>query len=224
MPERIAEPKRLAEVDRYIANAAPFAQPILTYLRDIVHEGAPGVVEEIKWSRPFFVYHGVILGNISAFKAHCSFGLWGNEIAAAMQDDNHAKGDGMGTFGKLTDVKQLPPRKKLLAYLRLAAKAIDDGVRTTAFTRPRSQVVKAEVAVPESLAAALSRNKAAAKIFATMSPSCRKEYSVWIASAKRDETRDKRVATAIEWIAEGKSHNWRYEVADVSRKTSVKAK
>jgi uncharacterized protein YdeI (YjbR/CyaY-like superfamily) len=117
----------------------------------------------------------------------------------------------MGTFGKITSLKDLPPRKKLLNYIRVAAKAVDDGVRTKSITRPRPQVVKAEVAVPEALTAALKKNKAAAKNFETMSPSCRKEYCVWIADAKREETRDKRVATAVEWIAEGKSRNWKYE-------------
>jgi hypothetical protein len=203
--------ERLSEVDFYIAKSPEFAQPVLELLRESMHEGAPGVVEEIKWSRPFFVYKGVILGNISAFKAHCSFGLWGKEIGAALRADGMAQGDGMGTFGKITSLKDLPPRKKLLNYIRVAAKAVDDGVRTKSITRPRPQVVKAEVAVPEALTAALKKNKAAAKNFETMSPSCRKEYCVWIADAKREETRDKRVATAVEWIAEGKSRNWKYE-------------
>jgi len=203
--------ERLSEVDFYIAKSPEFAQPVLELLRDSMHEGAPGVVEEIKWSRPFFVYKGVILGNISAFKAHCSFGLWGKEIGAALRADGMAQGDGMGTFGKITSLKDLPPRKKLLNYIRVAAKAVDDGVRTKSITRPRPQVVKADVAVPEALTAALKKNKAAAKNFETMSPSCRKEYCVWIADAKREETRDKRVATAVEWIAEGKSRNWKYE-------------
>jgi hypothetical protein len=203
--------ERIAAVDHYIAKSAPFAQPILEYVRDIVHEGAPGVVEEIKWSRPFFVYRGIILGNLSAFKAHCSFGLWGSEIASTLRDEGHSQGEGMGTFGKLTDLKQLPPRRKLLSYLRVATKAIDEGVRTTAFTRPRSHVVKAEVPIPEALAVALGKNKAASKVFAAMPPSYRKEYCVWIAGAKRAETRAKRVSTAIEWIAEGKKHNWRYD-------------
>jgi hypothetical protein len=165
----------------------------------------------MKWSRPFFVYKGVILGNMSAFKEHCSFGLWGKEIGAALHADGLVQGNGMGTFGRLTSVKDLPPRKKLLSYLRTAAAAVDDGVRTKSFTRPRTSVVKAEVPIPDALAAALKKNKAAATAFAAMSPSCRKEYCTWIADAKRDETRDKRVATAIQWIAEGKGRNWKYE-------------
>lgn len=202
---------QIPEVDVYIAKSAEFAQPVLWLLREVMHEGAPGVVEEIKWSRPFFVYKGVILANISAFKTHCSFGVWGKEIGAALRADGMAQGDGMGTFGRLTSTKDLPPRKKLVGYIRVAAKAVDAGERTKSFTRPRSQVAKAEVLVPQVFTAALQKNKVAAKHFATMSPSCRKEYCVWIADAKREATRDKRVATAVEWIAEGKSRNWKYE-------------
>ena len=199
-----------AAVDAYIAKSAPFAQPILIHLREVVHEGAPDIEEAMKWSRPFFIYRGVILGNISAFKEHCSFGLWGTEIAEILRAEGIASSEGMGTFGRVTSLKDLPPRKKLVSYVKQAAKMIDEGVRTKSLSmRPR--VAKLPVEVPEALTAALKRNKAAAKKFEAMSPSCRREYSEWIADAKREETRDKRIATALEWIAEGKSRNWKYE-------------
>jgi hypothetical protein len=210
-----AKETRIAAVDAYIAKSAEFAQPILEYLREVVHEGAPGVVEEMKWSRPFFVYGGggkdggVILGNISAFKQHCSFGLWGEALAKHLKAEGVASSDGMGTFGKITSVDELPPRKTLVGYVREAARQIAEGERTKAWSRPK--VVKGEPEVPEALAAALKRNKAAAAQFAAMGPGCRREYCAWIADAKRDETRDKRVATAMEWIAEGKARNWKYE-------------
>jgi len=200
---------RIVAVDAYINKAAEFAQPILEYLREVVHAGAPGVVEEMKWSRPFFVYQGVILGNMSAFKAHCSFGLWGSEVGAVLEKEGAAQDNGMGTFGKVTSVRDLPSRAKLVSYVSVAAKAIADGERTKAWSRPK--VVKAEAEVPEALAAGLKKNKAAAKKFEAMTPGCRREYCQWIAEAKREETRENRVATAVEWIAEAKSRNWKYE-------------
>jgi uncharacterized protein YdeI (YjbR/CyaY-like superfamily) len=200
---------RIVAVDAYINKAAEFAKPILEYLRELVHAGAPGVVEEMKWSRPFFVYEGVILGNMAAFKAHCSFGLWGSEVGAVLEKEGAAQDNGMGTFGKVASIKDLPPRAKLVGYVSVAAKAIADGERTKAWSRPK--VVKAEAEVPEALAAALKKNKAAAKKFGSMTPGCKREYCQWIAEAKRDETREKRVATAVEWITEGKSRNWKYE-------------
>jgi uncharacterized protein YdeI (YjbR/CyaY-like superfamily) len=200
---------RIVAVDAYINKAAEFAQPILEYLREVVHAGAPGVVEEMKWSRPFFVYEGVILGNMSGFKAHCSFGLWGPEVGAVLEKEGAAQDNGMGTFGKVTSIKDLPSRAKLVSYVTIAAKAIADGERTKAWSRPK--VVKAEAEVPVALAAALKKNKAAAKKFEAMTPGYRREYCQWIAEAKREETREKRAATAVEWIAEGKSRNWKYE-------------
>jgi hypothetical protein len=198
---------RLVAVDAYIAKSQPFAQPILNQLREVIHLGAPGVTEAIKWSMPFFVYEGVILGNMAAFKAHCSFGLWGN--GPELREAGVAQGGSMGSFGKITSLKDLPPKKELIAYVKQAAKKIAEGERTKAWSRPK--VAKPESVVPEALAAALKKNKAAAKSFEAMAPGCRREYNDWIADAKRDETRDKRVAQAIEWIAEGKARNWKYE-------------
>jgi hypothetical protein len=200
---------RVVAVDAYITRAGEFAQPVLRYLREAVHAGAPGVVEAMKWSMPFFVYKGVILGNMAAFKAHCSFGLWGSQAVDALRADGVAQGGNMGSFGKITSVKDLPARKKLVEYMKLAAKAIDDGERTKAWSRPK--VAKAEAEVPDALAAALKKNKAVAKKFEAMTPGCKREYCQWIAEAKREETCEKRVATAVEWIAEGKSRNWKYE-------------
>jgi uncharacterized protein YdeI (YjbR/CyaY-like superfamily) len=204
---------RNPQVDAYIAKAAPFAQPILRHLRDVIHEGAPGVVEQMKWSRPFFALQGVngevILGNISAFQQHCSFGLWGTEIAQRLRADGVASSEGMGTFGKIASVDDLPARAKLLGYVKEAAQKIATGERTKAYSRPR--VAKAEPEVPAELAAALTKNKAAAKIFAAKGPGCRREYCAWIAGAKREETRAKRVSQAIAQIAEGKNLNWKYE-------------
>ena len=202
---------RNVAVDAYIGKAAEFARPVLEFAREVVHAGAPGVVEEIKWSMPFFVYKGVILGNMAAFKAHCSLGLWGPDVVGTLRSDGVAQGGNMGSFGKITSVKDLPPRAKLLGYVKVAAKAIDDGSRTKAWSRPK--VAKPEVSVPEALASALKKNKVVAKKFEAMTAGARREYCDWIAHAKREETRQKRVATALEWIAEGKGRNWKYEAS-----------
>jgi uncharacterized protein YdeI (YjbR/CyaY-like superfamily) len=200
---------RLAAVDAYIAKAGGFAQLVLVYLREVMHEGAPGVEEAMKWSMPFFVYKGVILGNIAAFKAHCSFGLWGAELTKTLREEGTAQGGSMGSFGKITRLEDLPPRKKLLGYVRAATKAIDEGTRTKAWSRPK--VVRAESEMPDALAAALKKNKTAAKVFEGKGAGYRREYCDWIAGAKREETKEKRVADAVTWIAEGKTRNWKYE-------------
>jgi uncharacterized protein YdeI (YjbR/CyaY-like superfamily) len=201
------------KVDAYIAKAKPFAQPILKYLRELVHAACPDVVEGIKWSRPFFEHKGMILGNMSAFKEHCSFGFWGEEIGAVLRATKVLQEDGMGSLGKITRVEDLPPKKELAALLKRAVEFIDSGQYTSPITA-RHKVVKAPKATlepPPEFARALKANGKAAGVFAAFSPSCKREYVEWIAEAKRAETRDKRIATAVEWIGEGKQRNWKYQ-------------
>ncbi len=201
------------QVDAYLAKAKPFAQPILNHLREIVHKACPEVEETIKWSRPFFEYRGAILGNMSAFKEHCSFGFWGEEISAVLRDAEALSGDGMGSLGRITTVKDLPADKLMLGWIRQAKAFVDSGQYTSPITA-RNKVAKPEksaVQAPPEFTSALKKNKKAAAVFAAFSPSCKREYVEWIADAKRPETRDKRILTAVEWISEGKQRNWKYQ-------------
>lgn len=204
---------RNLKVDAYIAKSAEFAQPILRHLRGLVHQACPDAVEEMKWSRPFFLHGGVILCNMSAFKAHCSFGFWGAEMGKMLAADRVLQDGGMGSLGKITSLKDLPADKAMLGYLRQAAKLIDDGRGETfvAASRRVAKAPKAAVEMPDAFRAALEKNKAAGKVFEGFSPSCKREYVEWIAEAKREETREKRIAQAVEWIAEGKQRNWKYQ-------------
>jgi uncharacterized protein YdeI (YjbR/CyaY-like superfamily) len=201
------------KVDAYLAKAQPFAQPIMKHLRELVHKGCPEVEETIKWSRPFFEYRGAILGNMSAFKQHCSFGFWGEEIGAVLREAKVLQDDGMGSLGRITSLKDLPSDKQMLGWIRQAAAFVASGQYTSPIAA-RRKVVKAPkptAAPPTEFTAALKKDKKAAAVFAAFSPSCKREYVDWIADAKRTETREKRIATAIEWIAEGKQRNWKYQ-------------
>ena len=201
------------KVDAYIAKARPFAQPILTHLRKLVHKGCPHVEETIKWSRPFFEYRGAILCNMSAFKEHCSLGFWGEEIGAVLREAKVVQDGGMGSLGRITRVEDLPTEKKMLDWIRQSVAFVDRGEYTSPIAARRKVVKPPKVAVeaPPEFAAALRKNKKASVVFATFSPSCKREYIEWIADAKRPETRDKRIATAVEWIGEGKQRNWKYQ-------------
>ncbi len=198
------------KVDAYIAKAQPFAQPILTHIRSLVHKACPEVEEAIKWSMPFFTLRGIVIGHMAAFKQHCSVSFWGPEMNAILNEAGLHSEDGMGSLGKITSLKDLPPDKQLLGYYRHAAGLILDGERTKSLERTKKSV-KPPPQIPAELTAALKKNKAAAKVFTAFSPSCQREYADWIAEAKRPETRDKRIAQAIEWIAEGKQRNWKYQ-------------
>ncbi len=199
-------------IDAYIAKAKPFAQPILTHLRGVVHAAVPEVEEAVKWGMPFFVYRGIILANIAGFKEHCSFGVWKENVQPLMKGAEKDAGGGMGSFGKIGSMADLPGEAALRAVVLEAARKIDQGERTKNWERPVKKA-KPEADVPEVLATALGKDKAAGTAFAGLSASCRREYCEWIGEAKREETRAKRVETALEWIREGKGRNWKYERA-----------
>ena len=201
------------KIDVYIAKAQPFAQPILSHLRRVLHKGCPGVEETIKWSHPFFEHRGAIICHMAVFKSHCSFGFWGEEIGAVLREADAVQEGAMGTLGKISPLKDLPSDKAMLGWIHEARKFIESGNYTSPIAA-RRKVVKAPKPAPEppmEFSTALKKNKKATAVFAAFSPSCKREYVEWITDAKRPETREKRIETAVEWIAEGKQRNWKYQ-------------
>ena len=197
-------PSRDPGIDAYIARSAEFAQPILNSLRAAVHEACPQVEETLKWSMPSFVYAGGILCGMAAFKQHASFGFW--KHALVMGKDMTR--DGMGSYGKMRSVADLPSKKQLIADIRKAMRLNEPGVKTPGVRKTRT--LKPSPRAPDDLAAALNKNKKAQATFDGFAPSHRREYIEWIAEAKRQDTRLRRIAQAIEWMAEGKPRNWKY--------------
>ena len=191
--------KKDPRVDAYIAKAQPFARPVLRRLRTLVHRGCPEVVEEIKWGAPHFNYRGMFCG-MATFKEHCVFGFW-NRALKIDRDPGAA-----GQFGRITSVEDLPSDTAIVGYVREARRLADDGVRLGPVRK-----AKKPLPVPAPLTAALKSKKGALAKFEAFSPSQRRDYSEWIIEAKTDATRDRRIATAVEWIAEGKSRMWKYE-------------
>ena len=194
-----------ARVDAYIEESADFAKPVLRHLRKLFHQACPQVEEKIKWGVPYFEYRGM-LGGMAAFKQHVSFGFWN----ARQLNDTHGlfQGDPKDSMCsvKARTVAELPTDKVLLSYIRQAVALNEAGVKKA---RPKS-AAKPPLKVPADFQAALTKSRKAAATFEGFSPSHRREYIEWITEAKRDETRQKRLATATEWIAEGKPRNWKY--------------
>lgn len=192
-------------IDAYIAKAAPFARPILKQIRKIVHTGAPDVVETIKWSIPHFEHKGVMCG-MAAFKAHCTFGFWKSELifGATRPSD-----DAAGQFGRITKLSDLPPDDVLVGYVRKAAELNEAGLKSPDRAKPKGK--RAPLEVPDYFSAALQKNAAAGKTFESLSPSGQRDYVEWLTEAKREITRNQRLATSIEWLAEGKPRIWKYQ-------------
>jgi uncharacterized protein YdeI (YjbR/CyaY-like superfamily) len=199
-------PKNDPRIDAYIAKSGDFAKPILNHLRKVVHAACPDVEETIKWRFPFFMRKG-ILCNMAAFKEHCKFGFW-NSKAVFGADFQKARGGMMGQFGRLQAVSDLPDDKTLIGYIKKAVKLNETGVEKPAPARPK---VKKKLVVPDFFLTALKKNKKALATFEGFSPSHKREYVEWIAEAKREETRDRRIETALVWLSKGKSRHWKYQ-------------
>ena len=188
-------------INEYIARSQAFATPILRRIKAIVHAGCPDVEETLKWGTPSFSYRGILCGRAS-FKAHCVFGFWKSELLAErFQSSKESAGEAMSQFGHLKTVKELPSRTTMLRLVRLAAQLNEGGIKSAA--PPKTALPKA-VRAPADLLAALQNNARARAGYDNLSPSQKREYIEWITEAKRDETRKRRVATAVEWLAEGR--------------------
>jgi len=192
-------------VDAYIAGAAGFAKPILSRIRKVVHQGCPEVTETIKWKFPHFEYKGVLC-SMAAFKSHCAFGFWKQALLAERLGLPAPSRAAMGQFGRITSLSDLPSEKTLLKYVKEAAALNEEGIRLPA--RPRRAM--APVKAPADMLGALRKNKRALAVFEGLSPSHRREYVEWVTEAKAQETRKRRLDTAVQWMSEGKVRNWRY--------------
>jgi uncharacterized protein YdeI (YjbR/CyaY-like superfamily) len=194
---------REPRIDTYIARAQPFARPILEKARERVHAVVPDVEEAMKWSAPGFTLDGKILLMMAAFKAHAALNFWrGQEIG-----DGQAKAGAMGQFGRLTSIDDLPPDAELDALIREAAAL----AKTAPAPRKTKHAPKPAPELHPDFAAALAKAPNAKATLDSFPPSAQRDYFEWIAEARQDATRAKRIATAIEWLSEGKRRHWKYQ-------------
>jgi hypothetical protein len=190
-------------VDAYIAKSADFAKPILTHIRKLVHANCPDVTETLKWSMPHFEYKGGIFCGMAAFKAHATFGFW---LGALLKIDANPE-KGMGQFGRITSIADLPNDKEFARLAKAAMKLHDEGAKVPARAKTAE---KKELVVPDYFMAAVKKNKKALATFEGFVYSKKKDYVEWITEAKTEATRDRRLAQAVEWMSEGKVRHWKY--------------
>ena len=194
--------KKDPRIDAYIAKAQPFARPILSYIRKTVHAGCPEVEETLKWSHPSFMYKGILCG-MAAFTQHVTFGFW---KASALNQIGEKAGEAAGQFGRITSVDDLPSEKAMIRLVRQAAALHDEGIKAPRVkTAPKKPIVE-----PDYFTTALKKNKKARETYEEFSPTNKRDYVEWITEAKGEVTRQRRLETAIEWMAEGKPRNWKY--------------
>ena len=194
---------RDARIDAYMEKAQPFARPILAKVRERAHAAVPGIEESIKWGMPAYMTGGKLVLITAAFKAHAALNFWrGQEL-----ESTHGGVGAMGQFGRIRSLEELPDDAELDRLIREAAEL--------AATAPAPRKTKHEPKpAPElhpEFAAALARVPKAKAALDGFPPSARRDYLEWIGEAKQESTRAKRIASAVEWLNEGKKRNWKYE-------------
>ncbi len=194
-------------IDNYIAKSAPFAKTILNHLRKQVHRACPQVTETIKWGFPHFEFHGMLCF-MASFKTHCTFGFWRADLLPALKEKANTTGKkGMGQFGRLSTVKDLPSNSVLYAWIREAANLNKQGVPIVLKKKISKKTV---LKVPDYFIKTLNSNKKLHEKFNQLSPAQRNEYVEWITEAKTEATRYSRIKSMKEWVKEGKPRNWKY--------------
>ena len=192
-------------VDAYIEKSADFARPVLEHFRKLVHQAFPAMEETIKWGVPHFEHKGIVC-SMAAFKAHCAIGFHKSALIEDKQGLLERKDrTAFGSLGRITSLKDLPADKHLKAWVKAVADLNERGIKKPA---PKRKPRKLDI--PDWFSTAIAGNPAAKKAFDGFSYTNQKDYVEWVTEAKRAETREKRLAQALEWMAEGKPRNWKY--------------
>jgi hypothetical protein len=182
-------------IDAYVAKAPDFARPILKQLRTACRKADPALVEEVKWGMPGFTKDGLVCA-MAAFKAHVRLVFFKGPL---LEDPRKllSKGGMLFREGDRVDAKAVAD------FVRQAVVLNEKGVKLQR-ARP------AELPAPRDLKAALAKSRKAESFFASLSPSCRREYVEWVVEAKRPETRSARIETTVVQCGQGKTRHWKY--------------
>ena len=147
---------------------------------------------------------------MASFKKHCVGSFWKSKLLDDPKNllgerKNHG-GEAMGNLGCMTSVKDLPPDKALIGFIKQHMRLNDEGIKV----EKKKPAVKNESVAPKEVLAALSKNKKAQATYENFSPSQKKEYNDWVADAKTESTKTKRITEAVLWMSEGKPRLWKY--------------
>lgn len=192
----------------YINQSQPFAQPILQYLRKLIHDTHPELEEEFKWSFLAFTLNGRIIVSMASFKEHVAFGFWlGEHMKDPYKIFVTGKDRAMGQLGKIQSIEDLPERKILEEYIAECIQLSESGKK---ITTGKKNTKTPQLVEPDYFTEQLESNINAFENYNTFSASKKRDYIEWLMDAKTEATRNKRLTQAIEWISEGKPRNWKY--------------
>ena len=165
-----------------------------------------GLEETIKWGAPTYTYQGKNVVGIGAFKSY--FGLW--FFQGALLEDKKKKlvnaQEGVTKAmrqWRFESAKEID-EKLIKEYIKESVHNIDQG-------REIKAVRKKPLSLPPELQQALKKSKKLENSFNGFSLSKRRDFAEYISSAKRDETKHKRLEKIIPMILEGVGLNDKYK-------------
>ena len=194
--------KRYETVDAYIEHAENWRDELIQ-LRQILN--ATALQEEVKWGAPCYTFNGKNLVGMGAFKSYLA--LWFFQ-GALLTDPKEVLVNAQE--GKTKALRQWRFKSKrdiddqlIVAYVEEAISLQERGLEI----KPQRHQ---PVAIPTRLKAALSKNEQLSTAFNALSEGKRREYADYIAEAKRDETKVKRLEKIIPMIIAGQGLHDKY--------------
>lgn len=195
--------KRTKSVDDFIAQSDKW-QPELVQLRKII--AATPLVEEVKWGIPCYTHNGKNVVGIGAFKSY--FGLWFYQGALLMDENKvlinaqEGKTKALRQW-RMQSTKDIKPNV-IKRYVKESIQQVDAG---KAIGPARNK----PVVLPAELKSVLRKNKTVEKKFHSLTPGKQREFADYVASAKRDATKQTRIQKIIPMIKAGVGLNDKYK-------------
>ncbi len=194
-------PDAAALIDKGISELESFAQVICNRLRKLILSSDPELIEDWKWG-PNYYLNGMVCG-YWGFKKHVSFVFFQGSL---LKDKKKILLENPGNVHnrhiKFTDVKQIDDTI-ILEYL---FEAIDNNRKGLKIIETKDKTI----ATPIDVEKAFKKAKVLA-YFDSLAFSHRKEYVQWIESAKKEETRTKRILQAIEKLQDKQMMHDKYK-------------
>ncbi|MEO9802317.1 MAG: YdeI/OmpD-associated family protein [Reichenbachiella sp.] len=203
MAKPTVNPDASKKIDAYLTTVSSEHRPVLELIRKTVNAVDDRIQEDWKWRAPCFSLEGLVCWFV-AFKSHVGLNFFKGALIedihnAFVESEDEDKGNRMIHFKSIDEVKV----KVIQDYVKQAVLLNEQGIK---IDFPKRKTLE----TPDYLIEALNKNKKAKDVFESFTDAQRKDYIEWLVEAKREETRNKRMTQAIEWIAEGKTRNWKY--------------
>jgi uncharacterized protein YdeI (YjbR/CyaY-like superfamily) len=181
-------PDATSLIDKGISELEPFAQVICKHLRKLILSADPELIEDWKWG-PNYYLNGMVCG-YWGFKKHVSFVFFqGSMLKNKKKILLENPGNVHNRHIKFTDISQIDD-DLILEYL---FEAIDNNRKGLKILETKDKTIDVPVDVTKQL-----KKAKVLTYFESLAFSHRKEYIQWIESAKKEETRTKRIHQAIE--------------------------